>query len=283
VALAGDDHPSPRLFARARLEQRPEGPPTPRPLGVGSATTLGQRQHNEDDSFFGLVAGGYLALVTDGMGGHHTGDIAARLAAREIPAALAMILPFASIDEEPRCLVTAVAVAHEAIGRLQEDPSHAGIGTTVAAVLFCEDRAHLVHVGNSRADRLRQGQLEALTRDHSLRNDYLDFKPDLSAEQLAALPRNIITRALGIMPNPLLPTRTTVLIEPRDVFLVCTDGLHETLTPEQMASLLAAHAGDAARAAQALADAAQEAGGEDNITVVVVDTALDARQAGARS
>jgi protein phosphatase len=265
--LSLDEHPTPRLFARSRLEPRPQLPVLD--LQGHGETRTGQRAHNEDDLAIAPLPGGYLAVVSDGMGGHSSGYIAAEAAVREMPEIVGRLLPFAAAEEQSACLQSAIQGAHLAVCRLGEIQRNKGVGATVVALLICGDQAHIGHVGDSRAYRLRQGKLAPLTRDHSLINDYLSAFPDLPAEKIAELPRNVITRALGVSPD-LNPDQSVVDIEPDDLFLLCSDGLTAVFSDEQLAGLLAQHRGNPA-AASTLAAAAEKAGSTDNITVIIVD------------
>jgi protein phosphatase len=276
--LAADPHPAPRALARSRLDARPGGPPARGDLDAAGATSTG-RNRNEDRFFAGPMAGGYLALVVDGMGGQGSGEEAARWVIREIPLVLAMILPFASIDEEAGCLETAIEAANKTLIWRQRGPGPRGMGATMAAALFCEDRVHLAHVGDSRIHRLRQGLLEPLTRDHSLVNDSMDAMPGLTAEQIAALPRNVVTRMVGMKEEGVAVARQSLGVERGDVYLLSTDGVHESLSPEQMAGVLVRMVGGASGAACALVDTADAGPGRDDCTAIVVDT----RSPGANS
>jgi protein phosphatase len=266
--LSQDEHPIPRLFARARLGPRPALPVLD--LQGDGHTRAGRRDHNEDDLAIAPLPGGYLVVVSDGMGGHSSGYIAAQAAVREIPEIIERLLPVASAEEQSVCLHAAILGANLAICRLGEIQRNKGMGATVVALLICGDQAHIAHVGDSRAYRLRGGKLTPLTRDHSLVNDYLSAFPDLPAEKIAELPRNVITRALGMSPTNLIPDQSTTDIEPDDLFLLCSDGLSGVFSDEELAGLLTQHRGNPA-AASALAAAAEEAKSTDNITAVIVD------------
>jgi protein phosphatase len=110
--------------------------------------------------------------------------------------------------------------------------------------------------------------------DHSLVNDYLRAAPDLTAEQLAELPRNVITRALGMQDSVLVDVQT-VIPEAGDLFILCTDGLNGMIGDDQILQCVQAHRDDLASVAAALIQRANDAGGEDNCTVVLVECAED--------
>jgi protein phosphatase len=154
--------------------------------------------------------------------------------------------------------------------RADDSRIHRGMGTTVVAAAFAKDdqEIHIVHAGDSRCYRLRDGALVQLTRDHSLVSDALLERPDLSRQDLAYLPKNVITRALGIAPTVEIDMR----IEPvrvGDIFLLCSDGLHGLVSDEEMASILAEHT-VLTEACARLVEVANAAGGKDNITAVLI-------------
>ena len=144
------------------------------------------------------------------------------------------------------------------------------MGTTVVGALFARERGrmYVAHVGDSRAYRVRDGQITQLTRDHSLLNDYLLVMPDMTQEQRDELPKNVITRALGMQDSvvvDLVPEHPHT----GDVYVLCSDGLSGMLTDEEIRDCVLNH-DELDSAAQALIDGANESGGDDNITVVLV-------------
>jgi protein phosphatase len=200
------------------------------------------------------------------MGGAQAGELASRLAA-------------AAIEEHTRTLrgIDAVeALVREANARIYkravEDPAAAGMGTTatVALVDETEETMAIAHVGDSRAYRLRGDALEQLTADHSLVAE-LVRSGRLTEEEAAEHPhKSVITRALGTEPDVDVDT-LTVQIEPGDLYLVCSDGLTHMVTDAEVLSILGDAGGDPERIAGQLVDAANRAGGEDNITVIVFE------------
>jgi protein phosphatase len=154
--------------------------------------------------------------------------------------------------------------------RADDSRIHRGMGTTVVAAAFCKDSGELciAHAGDSRAYRLRDGRLEQLTRDHSLVSDALLERPDLSSNDLAYLPRNVITRALGIGPTVDVDVRGE-RVRVGDLFLLCSDGLHGHVPEDQITAILEGHP-VLTEACARLVDSANEAGGKDNITAVLI-------------
>lgn len=231
-----------------------------------AATDPGRvRGHNEDALWprppEGKVGSGraedhFLAAVADGMGGHVAGEVASRLA-----------------------IETAVAAEGDALARVQaandavfaaalDRPRLAGMGTTMTLAVFSAARVEIGHIGDSRAYLYRQEQLHQLTRDHSLVAEMV-ASGELQPEEVAVHPfRSVITRALGLESRVTVDRVNRDLL-PGDRLLLCSDGLNTMLDHDQIAALLAEPDGPAA--ATALVDAANRAGGLDNVTVILVD------------
>jgi len=219
----------------------------------------GRQRNANEDSFFVRAP---IFVVADGMGGAQAGEVASKAAAD----AFDIDLPDGSPERVLReTIVTANRDIHELA---RNDPSRAGMGTTLTAAIVnaqAEEGA-IGHVGDSRAYRLRAGNLEQLTRDHSLVEE-MRRKGQLTDAQAEDHPqRSIITRALGPEPE-VEPDVQTVPAAPGDVFLICSDGLTTMLGEEQIAKLLAG-ATSMGAAVRALVDEANRAGGRDNITAL---------------
>lgn len=150
--------------------------------------------------------------------------------------------------------------------RATTDRFHRGEGTTIELAVFDSQRVGLAHVGDSRTYRVRDGALTALTRDHSLLNDYLSAMPELTEDQIAELPQNVITRALGMQEIVAADTSLHELAS-GDRFLFCSDGLWRQLPEEALLATIQRHGVDAARAL--VDEVAPEA--DDNVTAVVVE------------
>lgn len=251
------------------------------PLKVIAAgrTDVGlHREHNED--CFVLLERHGLFLVADGMGGHLAGDIASRLATESVGAFFDSTAredatwPFhydPSLSNEENRLVTGVKVANRAIYEESvRNPDRRGMGTTVVGVLVAPEagRAYVAHVGDSRCYRVRNGDIALLTQDHSLVNEYLRAMPDLTAAQRMELPRNVITRALG-MSDIVMVDLSSHPLEVGDVFVLCSDGLSGMISDAEILGTVRAHR-NADGACRALVALANEHGGDDNITAVVV-------------
>ncbi len=238
-----------------------------------------QREHNEDS--FCVLPEFDLFVVADGMGGHKAGDIASRMATHTIASFFRATQsedatwpfhfdPHLSMAENR--LVTGIKLANKQIfeASLANHAVH-GMGTTVVGALFSKERkaVYVAHVGDSRAYMIRGGKISQITRDHSLVNDYLLVMPDMSKEQQAELPKNVITRALGMQDSvavDLVPAPPEV----GDRYLLCSDGLSGMLTDEEICEIVVAAGSDLELGVKRLIELANAHGGEDNCTVVLL-------------
>jgi PPM family protein phosphatase len=236
------------------------------------------RDHNEDHLRIHRPSG--LVVLADGMGGHNAGEVASALAAVSIEnfflaSRHGTVPPDLEGDAGSAAgsggrLAAAVRKANADVFEISRThEKHRGMGTTVVAlhVDLSTAMAYIAHVGDSRCYRLRAGSLEALTRDHSLIGDAIAWKPDITEAELAILPKNMISRAVGRRESVEVDLRGE-LLEIGDVFLLCSDGLSGMVRdPEILEALKAAQSLEAA--CDALIDRANAAGGEDNVTVAL--------------
>ncbi|WP_437641261.1 Stp1/IreP family PP2C-type Ser/Thr phosphatase [Sorangium sp. So ce854] len=238
-----------------------------------------QRKHNEDNVLVKSELG--LFVVADGMGGHNAGNVASALATRSLDnffeATRTGVLPGPvpadeqALDPGARRVLAAIRKANHDVYVISNTYSqHQGMGSTVvAAHVSCEtEQIHVGHVGDSRCYRIRQGEIEQLTKDHSLINDALALKPDLSQDELARLPKNIITRALGMKDAVKVDIRSE-RIQPGDVFLLCSDGLSGMVSEQQILDVFDITQ-DPREACELLIAMANEAGGTDNISALII-------------
>jgi len=228
-------------------------------LDAAAVTDVGRVRDGNEDAF--LVDDRlHLFAVADGMGGHRAGEVASATALEALRAAVAAGRP---LDE-------ALELANDAVyEKSTDDPSMAGMGTTLTAGMAVENDLFLIgHVGDSRAYLVRGPEMEQVTDDHSLVEELVrDGK--LTPEQAAVHPqRSIITRALGVADGVEIDLYPVVL-EPGDRIVLCSDGLSSMVRDPVIARIVRREP-EPTRAAEALVDAANEAGGEDNITAVVV-------------
>ena len=227
------------------------------------------REQNQD--VFAVRAELGLVVLADGMGGASAGGVAAEVA---VDAALEHVTGALKRGPlQPAQLGAAVKLANERVrGMASAISAYRGMGTTLVVLWVREDKGYVAHVGDSRAYRFRAGAFEQITRDHSLVQEWVDTGVIAPEEARTAPNRNIVTRAIGAKPT-VDPEVTEVEIATNDLLLLCSDGLTGMLTDEQIEW----HLRDATKDGQAdlagtaanLVDAANRAGGLDNVTVAL--------------
>jgi len=228
-------------------------------------TDVGRTRHgkaNEDSYHVGDSA----FAVADGMGGHLAGEIASALALEPLTALDGRV--YADSTAALTALRDAVAAANEqVVAKAHGDASYRGMGTTLTAVMVEGRRAHLAHVGDSRGYLLRDGVFSQLTTDHTLVQRLID-EGRLTSEEAAHHPqRSVITRAIGVEDSVTVDAMTLDL-KAGDRILLCSDGLSGPVTDEAIAKILSQD--DLERIPDDLIDAANDAGGPDNVTAVVI-------------
>ncbi|MCA9667175.1 MAG: Stp1/IreP family PP2C-type Ser/Thr phosphatase [Myxococcales bacterium] len=243
---------------------------------AGETDTGMKRTHNED--FLFLPDEERLVMVADGMGGHACGDVASRMAVETVvdffrasAEDFEITWPF-MIDHENRRhanrLTTGVKLANLKIFETsQREQRFRGMGTTIVAGLFCDDTLMLAHVGDSRIYRVRAGQIEQMTEDHSLLNDYIKMKR-ITPEEIERFPhKNVIVRALGMKETVAVDTER---LTPRlgDVYVLCSDGLSGMIDDDTILKTVM-EISDLDAACERLVEQANAAGGVDNITVAL--------------
>ena len=239
------------------------------------AIDTGRARSNNEDSV-AVDETTSLAVLADGMGGYNAGEVASNMATSFIKTELGRWLAEAAsragdIDVR-RAMDICVDNANRAIfNAANANPQYAGMGTTLVVAVFRDGQLRLGHVGDSRAYRWRGGLLSQITRDHSLLQEQIDAGL-ISPEQAAfSANKNLVTRAVGVEDTVLLETHLHEM-QPGDVYLMCSDGLSDMLDDAMIARLLQTHESLAA-AGGALIAAANEAGGKDNIAVILVRVA----------
>jgi serine/threonine protein phosphatase PrpC len=247
-------------------------------IEVAGETNVGRkRNHNEDN--FAIMADYGLFLVADGMGGHAAGEVASKMALDSMQEFFAATQsdpertwPY-KMDRtkgyEENRLITGIKLANLRIYETaQRESKKRGMGTTFVGMFSANDGVYVAHVGDSRVYRFRSGQLEMLTEDHSLLNDYIKMKR-LTEEEIANFPhKNVIVRALGMKDTVKVDTRFEVPVA-GDTFLLCSDGLSGPVSDPEMAQILGTYS-DIKTAASKMIEKANENGGPDNITCVLV-------------
>lgn len=243
-----------------------------------AVTDVGRRREINED-FFIVNAEYQLFLLADGMGGHTAGEVASELGARTIESFVILAndtheltWPFGynvRLSYEQNVLKTALQLANLKVGHAAEEkPEYAGMGSTVVALWVRADLAIFSHIGDSRLYLLREGELKQLTEDHTLVQEQLS-KGMISAEEARHHRlRHVVTQALGQSQRIEIDAFELQLI-PGDRLLMCSDGLTDKLEDTAIGEMLA-RAECPESACRTLVDAANAAGGDDNITVVCV-------------
>lgn len=249
-----------------------------RAVATGLSDVGLQREHNEDS--FVVLKEFDLFIVADGMGGHRAGDVASKLATETISEFFKstanddVTWPFhfdTNLSEEENRLLTGIRVANRQIfERSARSREYQGMGTTVVGAMFSprKQKMYIGHVGDSRCYRVRDGQIRQLTRDHSLINDYILAMPDSTEEQRSELPKNVITRALGMQDHVVVDLQHDDP-HPGDIYVLCSDGLSGMVTDDEILSTVTA-ASDIGEACSQLIARANAHGGEDNITAILI-------------
>jgi protein phosphatase len=236
-----------------------------------------RRAHNEDS--FGILEDDALVLVADGMGGHAAGEIASSLAIEEVASFYhractdpELKLPFETgvqLSLVESRLICGVALANLRIFEASADRNRKGMGTTLVAAAIVGGTITIAHVGDSRAYRVREGEIARLTRDHSLLEQFKEINPTMTREEEANFPhKNVITRALGLSEAVEIDIKSHDFKD-GDRYLLCSDGLSGHLPDEEMLELLK-DSKNLVQTAEELVARANRAGGNDNITVVVL-------------
>jgi protein phosphatase len=239
-----------------------------------------KRVQNEDSTAYNPELG--IAVIADGMGGYKAGEIASALAVTCIINDLQegvkglmarSAVPIDILSRLSILLEQAIMHANSAIFRLaQQEPECHGMGTTVLAVVFTQDRIVIAHVGDSRLYRLHHGKIEQLTNDHSLFQELIDQGIFTRQEAEATTPKNLVTRALGIDKDVLVDIGEETT-DPDDIYVLCTDGLTDMLTDEEIHLILMQYGANLSEAGQQLIASANERGGFDNVSVILARSA----------
>jgi protein phosphatase len=234
-------------------------------LEVAARSDIGRVRKFNEDSVATDAARGFVALA-DGMATAKGADVAAKLATQTLVGQLATAQNIA-----PRAAAhAAFAAANRAIReRVRADPGLAGMGTTLSALWFRGDRVCIAHVGDSRVYRWRQGRLERLTTDHSFVQAQLAAGQMTTDEARASKSRHLVMRALGAE-DQVAPDLGEHEVIADDIYLLCTDGLHDLVDDADLANALEVLEPNLDLAAGTLVALANDRGGRDNISVVLV-------------
>lgn len=235
------------------------------------------RDHNEDSLAADQVLG--LVVLADGMGGYQAGEVASEIAVKTIQTELKRTLKTLSRHKRDLhrgyhsatvLLEQAVHTANQIIYETAcEQPHYLGMGTTVVTALFHNDCLSIAHVGDSRLYRLRGNNFTQLTKDHSVRQELIDcgfYTP----EQARHSPnKNLVTRALGVGQKVSVDIQE-FNVSSEDIYLLCSDGLNDMLDDDEMRTILNQTSLSLELTAKRLVDAANDNGGDDNISVILV-------------
>ena len=235
------------------------------------------RSHNED-SVFGNPVGG-LVILADGMGGYNAGEVASGMAttvlATELEEAFALRQP-CDIDSATgrpwahTAIFQKVAQTNSSIYNAAESqPQYAGMGTTLVLAAFYDNTVTVAHIGDSRLYRLREGAFEQITRDHSLLQEQIDAGMLTPEEARHSQNKNLVTRALGVDPE-VEPELHDYDVKVGDIYLLCSDGLNDMVEDEEIGLTLQALGANLELAAMQLIQMANDNGGRDNVSVILV-------------
>ncbi|PTQ88264.1 protein phosphatase [Agitococcus lubricus] len=228
-------------------------------------TDAGKTRTSNEDCILCLPTFG-AALLADGMGGHSAGEVASRTAVDTVSAILKQTTRGVSPHER---LETALQAAHSVIReKARQSLRCRGMGTTFVGVLVENGYLHHAHVGDSRLYVLREGQMTALTHDHSLLQEFIDQGFYSREEAQEKVSRNILTRALGLEPQVMIDY-DYLKINKGDRFLLCSDGLYDMLTEHEMAALLG-RTHDLDGIALDMLELANARRSKDNVSVIVI-------------
>ncbi|MSR58580.1 MAG: serine/threonine-protein phosphatase [Planctomycetaceae bacterium] len=237
----------------------------------GAVSITGNFRENNEDRCLADASGRFF-IVADGMGGQCAGEKASAMAVELVPQRLVQLLDF-STDQGPRvahAIDDAVAHANGEIMALSElDPEFHNMGTTLALAVRAGDRFYVAGIGDSRVYVWQAGQLRKLTTDHSLTQALLDAGTISIEEAARHRYRNVLYRYLGTKEGGSGANAVAVDIHSGDRLLLCSDGATDGLSESALAEIVSQHT-DPQQAAQAVVDAAQQAGSRDNITCLAV-------------
>ena len=247
-------------------------------LEIASCTDPGMvRSHNEDSIAADAARG--IVVLADGMGGYNAGEVASGMATSvlvsELQHILASVTPW-QLDPRTNQEV-AVRVVREQVLKAnasiyqaaQTQPQYAGMGTTLVVCLFFDNRMLVAHLGDSRLYRLRDGSFMQVTRDHSLLQEQIDSGLITPEQAKNAQHKNLVTRALGIDPT-VEPEIHEYPVKPGDIYLLCSDGLCDMVDDEDIGMTLQALGANLKLAAEQLVQMANDNGGRDNVSVILV-------------
>lgn len=248
-------------------------------LEIATATHPGMvRSHNEDSIAADIEAG--LAVLADGMGGYNAGEVASGIAVELIKVEMKKSLSAKRPEDlngqtAEHLIAEHAARANASIYQAaQSHPQYSGMGTTLVVALWHDNRLSVGHIGDSRLYRWRTGALEQITRDHSLLQEQIDSGMITKEQARHSQNKNLVTRAVGIDPDVETEVHTYP-VRPGDIYLMCSDGLSDMVTDEDIQLTLTSLQSNLPLAAQQLVQQANDNGGRDNISVILVRVARE--------
>lgn len=245
-------------------------------LFYGKTDVGSVRDHNEDT--IGCDENLGLAVLADGMGGHRGGEMASAITVSTILETIssqANKINSGETDDKTGFSLESLLV-HKAVTLANKNvhesslanAQYRGMGTTVVVLLFYDNRFTVAHVGDSRLYRLRDGELEQITRDHSLMQELIDRGFYTTEQARNSLNKNLVTRAIGIDETVQVDIQEDIVM-PDDIYLLCSDGVNDMLEDEIIESILTDNSDDLEKAALEIIRMANEYGGKDNISAVL--------------
>ncbi|HEX5804200.1 MAG TPA: Stp1/IreP family PP2C-type Ser/Thr phosphatase [Azospira sp.] len=246
-------------------------------LAIAVKTDAGMvRSHNEDAVFGNPHRG--LVILADGMGGYNAGEVASGMATTVLSTELDSAFAARSPDTleadgstyAQAAILDRIAQTNSAIfNAAASQPQYAGMGTTLVLALFHDNRVTVAHIGDSRLYRLRDGGFEQLTRDHSLLQEQIDAGMISAEDARHSQNKNLVTRALGVDPQVAAEIHDHAVL-PGDIYLLCSDGLNDMVEDEEIAMTLQMLGANLDLAAMQLVQMANDNGGRDNVSVILV-------------
>ncbi len=229
------------------------------------------RDNNEDSVTFDEVTS--TAVLADGMGGYNAGEIASGMATAFIKSELSRWLQEAGAGAKTREIRRAMEICVDnanlsIFNSANSNPQYSGMGTTLVVGIFREDSLLLGHIGDSRCYRMREGELAQITKDHSLLQEQIDAGLITPQQAIGSNIKNLVTRALGVEEAVLLEINEHA-VQAGDVYVMCSDGLSDMVDDASIAKIVGLDTGLEQKAVS-LIEAANENGGRDNISVIVV-------------
>lgn len=235
------------------------------------------RSHNEDAVFGDAERG--LLILADGMGGYNAGEVASGMATTLLSNDLLPLVDICRLQDTDvvsgkrlahKHLIEEVALTNASIYRAaQSQPQYAGMGTTLVVAWFFDNLVTVAHIGDSRLYRLRAGEFQQITRDHSLLQEQLDSGMISAEEARFSQNKNLVTRALGVDPEVEVEIHDYDAL-PGDIYLLCSDGLNDMVEDEEIGLTVQTLQANLELAGDQLIQMANDNGGRDNVSVILV-------------